>query len=412
MVNKILRFLLKFVFLFVVVLIITIFINYTWAPVYNFHEPSTFKGAKLYNPYRGMDSTAWKKANFQVQSKVWWGITDGRNNSSEAINLIYKQLGFDIITISDYMRINPFGNKSSNYIPVYEHGYGFRKTHQVCIGAKKVNWIDFPFYQNLNHKQYIINTLNKNNDIVALAHPQLRDGYTLQDMHYLTNYDLIEALNRCRFSVEHWDVALSHGHLSYILANDDAHDLFNPREVGMVFTIINTRSLREEAVIDALKKGKAYGVEMFMKEGSDFVKKVEDHKKLPVVTSVEIIHDTLFVSVNEQFLEINFFGQKGLKFGMIKNAKTGFYPLNHNDTYIRTEITFKNGTKFYLNPVFWYNGAEPTQTPEPIVDFTKTWIQRGISIVIAALIGIMFYFNKHSGRRRRRISSHSHYYFS
>jgi len=56
-----------------------------------------------------MDSTNWKKGNFQVQSRVWLGLTNGRNNSNEAIQIVYKQLGYDIIVTSDYMKINDFG---------------------------------------------------------------------------------------------------------------------------------------------------------------------------------------------------------------------------------------------------------------------------------------------------------------
>ena len=410
MMKKILRFLLMFVLWLFVALLVVFFINYAWSPVYNFSEPVAFKGSKIHNPYNGMDSTAWKKANFQVQSKVWWGFTDGRNNSNKAIHDVYNQLGYDIITISDYMRINPFGKETSNYIPVYEHGYGFRKTHQVCIGAKKVNWLDYPFYQNRNHKQHVINSLKNNNDIVALAHPQLRDGYTLDDMRYLTNYDLIEVLNQCRFSIEHWDVALSNGHPAFIVANDDAHDLLNPKEVGMICTFINSPSERAEDIIGALKSGKAYGVDIFMEEGSDMAKKANDHKTLPYLTSVAIKHDTLFVSVSEPYHDVIFFGQNGARLKMMTQGKTAYYKIMPNDTYVRTEVTFWGSTRYYLNPVFRYNGTDPFKKQVPLIDMTKTWMQRSIVIFFIILVGFMLWWVKKGKNKGRLISRHPYYY--
>jgi len=411
MVVRIVSFLRKCLLWLFVVLLIVFFVIYAWSPIYNFPGSVPFSGSKIYNPYHGIDSTAWKKGNFQIQSKVWFGITDGRNNSNEAIHAVYKQLCYDIIVISDYMKINQYGAESRNFIPTYEHGYGIRKTHQVCIGSDEVNWIDYPLYQNRNHKQHIINILHQHNKIVALAHPDLRDGYTLDDMHYLTNYDLIEVLNQCRFSIGHWDAALSSGHAAFIIANDDAHDLFKPDEVGMVCTFINTPSLNCDAVIDSLKKGKAYGVNVFMKEGSDLVKKAEDHKKIPFIKSLEVLNDTLFVSVSEPFHDIVFFGQDGTRRKMTTNSKTAFYKILPNDTYIRSEITFPGSTRFYLNPVFRYSGSGPEQPPKPLVDQTKTWLQRGVAMIFAVLIGILIFRLRRINKKGKR-SSHNKYYFS
>lgn len=410
MVNRKYRFMVKLLKWLFMVLFITFYLIYAWAPVYDFPEPRPFSGDKFYNPYHDIDSTAWKKGNFQIQSKVWWGITDGRNNSSEAIHAVYKQLGYDIIVISDYMKINKFGSETENYIPVYEHGFGLRKTHQVCIGAGKVNWMDYPFYQSRHHKQHVINILKENNKAVVLAHPDLKTGYTLEDMRYLTNYDLMEVLNQCSFSINHWDAALTAGHLAYIVANDDAHDIFNPVEVGMVCTFINSASLRGDDVIDALIKGKAYGVDVFMEEGSDLAKKAEDHKKLPVVNAVVMKDDTLFVSVSEPFHDIIFFGPNRTNKKMTTGSKTAFYKFQPGDAFIRAEITFPGTTRYYLNPVIRYNGNAPIQPSKPGVNPTKTWIWRGIFILIFAFGLIMYVYLKLKPKKRKLLSRHEHYY--
>jgi hypothetical protein len=187
------------------VFILTIFIVfvmiYLWAPVYRFtlHEP--FSGDKLFNPYAKMDSNNWQKANFHVHSRMAGGVTDGRMNSSQAIFSTYQRLGYNVFSISDYMRINSFGRDKVTYIPAYEHGYGIWKNHQLCIGSKGITFLDYPFGQTLNDKQHIINQLKLKNKIVTIAHPEFRKGYPPDNFRYLRNYDLLEALNHYRFSM-------------------------------------------------------------------------------------------------------------------------------------------------------------------------------------------------------------------
>lgn len=391
-------------------LLVVFYIIYAFAPVYKFPEFKPFSGEKIYNPYQDCDSNQWKKANFQVQSKVWWGITDGRNNSNEAIQTVYRQLGYDIIMVSDYMKINPFGRESAKYIPLYEHGYGWRKTHQICLGTKGVAWIDYPVYQNKSHKQHIINILKQKNEVIALAHPQLRDGYLVEDMRYLTNYELIEVLNNRRFSVEYWDEALSYGHLAWIIANDDAHDIFNPEEVGMVFSMINTSSLNGDAVLEALRKGKAYGVDIFMEEGSDLLRKAEDHKNLPSISAVEMRSDTLFVTTSIPFHDVIFFGQNGEKRTLIRDSRTAWYKFRPEDTYIRTEVTFWGSTRFYLNPVFRYSGSVPINQAIVQVDLMRTWIQRFVALVVAIIfVMIVLRIRKKNKKRARTINRYYYY---
>ena len=411
MLIKLIKLLLKLIYWVLILLFVIFFFIYALAPIYTFPEYEPFTGDKFLNPYKQIDSSEWKKGNFQVQSRAWMGITNGRHNTNEAIETIYKQLGYDIIVTSDYMRINKFGEGQPGYIPTYEHGYGWRKNHQVCLGAEKVCWRDYPVYQSLNHKQHVLNSLREENKIVAIAHPQLRGGYSLEDMKYLTNYDLVEAFNNVRFSVMHWDVALSSGHLVYLLANDDAHNVFDPTEVGRVFTMINTRNPDKDAVLDALKKGKSYAVRIGMREGADFVEKAEDHKNNPILKSVEVINDTLYVEVSEKAREIKFIGQNRVLRKMVSDTCRAAFRIMPIDTYIRTEIVFPNSTKFFLNPVVRYDGTKVTQQPEAQFNSTKTWIQRGIAFVIAVVV-LLIIFKIKSRRKKRKRTSQRYYFVS
>jgi hypothetical protein len=410
MLIKLFKYLFKLILWVLILLAITFFIIYALAPIYTFPEHKPFSGEKFLNPYKQIDSSQWKKGNFQVQSRAWMGITNGRHNTNEAIEAIYKQLGYDIIVTSDYMRINKFGDASPNYIPTYEHGYGVRKNHQVCLGAESVCWRDYPVYQNLSHKQHILNLLKGQNKIVAIAHPELRGGYTFEDMNYLTNYDLIEAFSNVRFSIGHWDAALSGGQLAYLLANDDAHNVFDPTEVGMVFTMINTPALDGNMVLNALKRGRSYAVRIGMREGADFVEKAEDHKKNPALKSVKVINDTLFVEMSEMAAEIKFIGQNGVLKYMVSDTCRAAFRIMPIDTYIRTEILFPNSTMFYLNPIVRYDGVQVVRQDAPEINRTKTWIQRGIAFIIAFIVLLIFVKTTRGRAKRKRASNRYGYY--
>ena len=90
--------------------------------------------------------------------------------------------------------------KSPNFIPTYEHGYNVYKTHQVCIGAERVLWTDLIFFQTKSMKQWIIDQLDQDCEIVSLAHPLLLNGYTVDELRFLTNYEMMEVLNNLRIS--------------------------------------------------------------------------------------------------------------------------------------------------------------------------------------------------------------------
>ena len=80
-----------------------------FVPIYDFDEPYPFSGEYLHNPYEGMDSTAWLKCNFHAHSRTAGGIADGRKNTDQLLDSIYRCFGFDHIGISNYNTINEYG---------------------------------------------------------------------------------------------------------------------------------------------------------------------------------------------------------------------------------------------------------------------------------------------------------------
>ncbi|MEN8224357.1 MAG: hypothetical protein ABFS05_03260 [Bacteroidota bacterium] len=396
-------FLLKFILFFIIALIFVFMIEYLIAPIYVFPDPEPFTGDELFNPYEDIDSNYWRKGNFQIQSEAWGGITDGRKNSNHAIDSIYGLLGYGIIPTSDYQKINRHGSGRATYIPVYEHGYGIRKNHHVMIGAKYVTWNDYPIFQNIHHKQHMVNILRPSTELIFIAHPKLRLGWDPEDMTWLTNYDGIEVLNGYRESVEHWDAALSSGKNMRILANDDAHDISNRNEVGRYCTMIYSPVLHGDSVVEAIKAGRAFGADIFRLWDEPMDEKILKAKSLPKLSNVELKGDTLFVAVNKTAHKFRFIGQEGKVLDSVMHSDTAQYFVKDTDTYVRAEIHFKNRTIYYLNPVIRYDGGDPWEHKIARIDHIRTWIFRIVGFATLIFILMNIYYLR---RRIRKRASH------
>jgi hypothetical protein len=82
---------------------------------------------------------------------------------------------------------------------------------------------------------------------------------------------------------------------------------------------------------------------------------------------------------------MNFIGQNGAVKKSVTNCNTGSYFFVKEDTYIRTEIKCVDGTIYFLNPVFRYDGKRLTYYAAEFNVF-KTWGLRAIVIALVLLI--------------------------
>jgi len=382
--RKIMKWFLKGILWFLGILLLLEMILYFLAPVYDFREPQPFSGNRWYNPYHDIDTGHWRKANFHFHTKRWAGITSGKGTEQECYDQ-YNRLGYAVSALSHYQHITDFGKDSPGYIPVYEHGFGIRKKHQLLIGAKKVLWLDYSLVQNKNHKQHIINRLRPDNEIVALAHPDWENGYSTEDMRYLSNYDLIEVLNNNWRSFPQWDAALSAGRPVFILGNDDGHDIFDPYVVGRRCTFINSSTRNTEELIQNLKSGNAFGADIYMREEEPFEEKEVRAKMVPQITDIFLRNDTLHVGTDTVAMKFTFIGQGGKAKKVQYLTDNAWYVLQPEDTYIRTNIVFLSrykhpGTEFYLNPVFRYDGNPPVNNLTARINWERTWIFRVMTL--------------------------------
>jgi len=380
-------------FLVVILILIIPVFQFVVNTKYIFPEPDPFTGEYLYNPYRGMDGRKWEMANFHAHTRAFFGLTDGAANSDESLDSLYRYFNYNIIGISNYQSLNKFESKNNWYIPVYEHGFQYYKNHQLVINAKKVSWLDYFFRQTLNNKQYIIDHLKKDTSVIlTIVHPNLRKAYSYNDFKFLSNYDCLEIANNKRAITAYYDTILSAGHPVFLMANDDAHDITDINNACHTFNLINT-DLNKDSILYSIKTGRSVGVNFNVSLYKTSEEKKSGLLNLPEITSVILKDDTLIVSLNKLVKTIKFIGQEGAERKKITDSATGSYFFNKQDTYIRTEIECHDGTMYFLNPVFRYDGIQlPDHVSSP--DLLKTWFWRSVVLFVLLILIIMRVKNK------------------
>ncbi len=379
-----------------ILLILLLLCIYLTVPTYSFKVPEPFEGQYLYNPYQDMNPEQWRKYNFHCHSRRFFGLTNGRKSTETAIDSVYQALGYDHYGISDYMSINRHNTENEDFIPAYEHGYGLiRKTHQICIGAEKVYWLDFPFMQNLNLKQHTINKLGERSRFVMPAHSSFTKGYKVNDMRFLSNYRLIEVLNPYGNAFEHWDMALSNGHRVYALGSDDTHNVSNVHEVCRNFTIINTPDLKAESVYEALDKGLCYAVEFdnWYYYPLSLAQKVKEMHELHHLTRAQLVGDTLFVETStETMRQVQFIGQGGKVRKTMDSVATAYYVIQPEDPYIRTRIDINGRHFLYLNPVTRHPSSAVSDCRLDSVNYAQSFLYWTVYAV--AFVALLWYLIK------------------
>ncbi|NBY29236.1 MAG: hypothetical protein EBQ67_00030, partial [Sphingobacteriia bacterium] len=225
--HRLWRVLLRGVQAFALLVMLVLFVAvgfYLRSEIYQFAPAQPFSGSSLYNPYDSMPPLRFK-ANFHAHSRSWGGLTNGHQSDSALITA-YLSRGYHLPSLSNYHQISDWSlNKAPLYVPVYESGYNPLKSHLLVMGLDRPSYFDFPLYQNTSQQQQIIQGLRDRGAVLVMAHPDFGGGRRLADMPLLGGYHFMEVFNHYRHSEKYYDAALSAGRLSWVMANDDTHDL-------------------------------------------------------------------------------------------------------------------------------------------------------------------------------------------
>lgn len=348
-----------------------VLLPYAWAPVYDFPPPTPFSGSQLWNPYASSRGH-WKRANFHAHGHAWFGLTSGEQPSSQVVTR-YHELGYDVAAVSNYQLIAAFNGVDT--LPVYEHGFNIRKSHQLAIGAHAVEWFDLLLWQSRSNQQYIIDRVHAKADLVVLNHPNTRDAYGESSTRQLTGFDLVEVANGPFTDQDAWDAALSAGRPVWAIGNDDTHDLDDARRMSAAWTMIDAPSADEHDIVEALRNGRSYTV---LRTGP------LDSANETTLSSVNVAGQTLTVTLAGTASTVTFIGMDGATRHVQRAATTASYVMTDADPYVRVVVTTPHA-ELFLNPIIRWDGSRIAK-PMATVNGWATWTQRGVAAMFIAML--------------------------
>ena len=369
------------------------------SPIYNFAEPKPFSGSDIFNPYRNVDSMAtWKRANFHTHTRIESPLNECEY-SPEATVEAYDKLGYDIVAITNHNYRTPHPHHEE-YALAYEHGYNLLKYHKLVFGAERVMLFDHLLPILPSQRQWQIDMLGAECDFLQLNHP-LRTPLTSDDiMRKLSGYMIMELDSGHSTECEYWDVALSAGHYSFGLANDDLHHPDRSDKIARRCNFLFTPSTEWRDVARTLREGGYYSMRLPDYGSGDWEQKYAANSNLPRITSIGVNGDTIYLSLSKKAEKIVAYGSEHRTLVELSNVDKLEYLLAHNEPYARFVIYFDSGEVIYTNPFARYDksrGDYPTTNSEHSVNITLTILY---NLLLAALCGVMLVAISHLWRKR------------
>ena len=329
----------------------------SFSPVYRFRPSAPFCGPDIYNPYSQLDSNNfWKRANFHTHTRVEGPLNECEYWPAEVYAALEK-LGYDIVTFSNHNELTQHPFDSTLHVSVYEHGYNLLKYHKLVFGTETVMNFDHILPIFAFQKQFQINRLAKEAELIQINHPLRTPTLSETQLEKLCGYRMIELDSGRSTENRYWDKALSAGHYSFGVANDDLHYPDRSSRIGVRCNFMCCGSARWEDIRECFKSGCFYSMRVPDYGNGDWEIKYEKNRRLPYVRSIGLNDSTIFISLSEPADSIKVIGQNHT------TLKTSFqdtsleYTMGAGESYARIIAYFPEGEVIYTNPFARYDAA-------------------------------------------------------
>lgn len=371
-----------------------------FSPIYRFRTATPFEGPDIYNPYQDLDSThCWKRALFHTHTRVkgplpfneckYWPMETWK---------ALENLGYDIVTFSNHNEITQHPFDSSLQVNVYEHGYNPLKFHKLVFGSKKVIHFDPLLPLLTSQKQFELDYLGASSDFIQINHPYRTIGTCKKHMEALSGYHLIELDTGKSTENEYWDWALSAGHYSFGLANDDLHKPDRSYHIGVRCNFLCTPSGHYQDLKKTLLSGCFYAMRVPDYGHGDWAVKYKKNKRLPFIQNIGLLSDTIFLQLSVVADSIRVTGQNHQTLAMVKNSDSLRYVFQPADHYVRLTAFFPEGEVIYTNPFARYDAAistspfnnAPQQVNWPLTVLYNLLVICGLCLTFRIYYHIMF----------------------
>lgn len=282
----------------VLIALLAVFVT-SVSPIYDFGEPKPFSGPDIFNPYRdGGDSAfCWKRANFHTHTRVK-GILNECEHWPDETDAAYRKFGYDIVTFSNHNELTVHPYDSLLQVNVYEHGYNLFKYHKLVFGCSDVNLFDHLVPLFASQKQFQLDLLGKESDFIQMNHPLRTIGTSEDHMRKLGGYRIMELDSGKSKENEYWDWALSAGHYSFGLANDDLHFPDRSSAIAVRCNFLCCPSARYEDIRKTLLGGCYYAMRVPDYGRGDWEVKYERNRHLPSVERICLDGQTVYIALS------------------------------------------------------------------------------------------------------------------
>lgn len=354
--------------------------------IYDFKSPEPFSGEAIFNPYRNFDTRAgWKRAVFHVHTRVH-GILNECEMWPDQVLESLRKFDYDIVTFSNHNELTEHPSDSTLQVNVYEHGYNLFKYHKLVFGCKKVNYFDhlLPFLA--SQKQFQIDLLREDADIIQFNHVLRTNCVTTGQLQKIGGYQLMELDSGHSTENKYWDDALSAGHYSFGVANDDLHYPDRSHCIAVRCNFLCTPSGRYEDIKHTLLDGAYYSMRIPDYGNGDWEMKYKYNKQLPSISNIGLQDSTIFIALSTAADSIKFIGQGHSTLALACNTDSTSYVLGKHEPYARIIAYFPKGEAIYSNPFARYDkqkAASPFRHNTHSVNYTLTIL---FNLLLAALL--------------------------
>ena len=353
--------------LFVLLVLVTEF-----SPIYHFRAPRPFSGPDIFNPYASLDSTlGWKRANFHTHTRVSgpWPVNECPYDAAYT-DSVYRSLGYDIVTFSNHNEITLHPYDSTLQVNVYEQGYSPFKFHKLVFGSPSVKHWDpiLPFLT--SQKQFELDRLGKDADFIQINHPYRTNAFPRSQIEKLSGYQIMELDTHISTENEYWDWALTAGHYSFGLANDDLHHPERHWLTAIRCNFLNTPSGRYEDLKKTLLGGCYYAMRVPDYGSGDWEVKRQKNRELPSVEAIGLEGNTLYLTLSRRADSIRVNGAEHRTLALAVDTCAIRYALPETEPYARLTAFFPDGAVIYTNPFARYDASAQenpfNNAPQPV----------------------------------------------
>ena len=356
--------------------------------VYNFQKPTPFSGNDIFNPYRNLDTAhCWKRANFHTHTRVD-GLLNECNYTPEQTLEFYDQLGYDIVTFSNHNALTSHPTDSSLQVNLYEHGYNLCKFHKLVFGSSRVWHFDnlLPIFT--SQKQFQIEQLKQQGDIIVLNHPLRTNSLSNNQLEKIGGYNIIELDSGKSTENSYWDAALSAGRYSFGIANDDLHHPDRTRAIAIRCNLLCTPTAEYNDICTTLLDGCYYSMRVPDYGDGDWEQKRGQNRHLPYIRNIGLNNNNIFITLSEAADSIKVTGQGHRTLAVAYNTDTLGYAMAPTESYGRFTAYFADGEVIYSNPFARYdsNSSDSPFSTTYSINILLTVLYNLIVALLAALL--------------------------